>query len=146
MPKSLRSHTHLLDKRLTFRLRLYFVIAVILLLLFAYNVVMGNLRFDLGLLALGIGILLGIIASRIFHTSWSHGGQKVVSRLDRYGAVILILYIIFSLLRQKIVGYVTHGFEVGSISFAILAGVMFGRVIGMRGKIIEVLKKQKVFG
>ena len=145
MPKSLQNHLHHLDKRLRFRLRLYFFIAVILIGIFIFNIVRGALRIDLGIAGLMIGVVLGIFTSRMFHTSWDKNAEKVVSRLDTFGICILIGYIAFELLRNKIVGYFTHDIQVETVGFAVLAGIMFGRVLGTRGKIIQILKEQKVF-
>ncbi len=72
--------------------------------------------------------------------------KKVVSRLDTFGIGILILYFLFEILRGNIVGFFTHDVQVATTGFAVLAGIMFGRVLGTRGKIIEVLEEQKVFG
>lgn len=146
MPRSLRHHSHHIDKRLRFRLRIYFLIAAILIGILFFNVFRGSLRLDFGILGLLAGCGIGIISSRMFHISWSHDAKKVVSRLDMFGIGILILYILFEIFREKIVGYFTHDIQVGTVGFAVLAGIMFGRVLGTRGKIIKILKQQKVFG
>ncbi len=145
MPKSLRRHSHHIDKRLRFRLRLYFLISLILVCLLAYDIFQGTLRLDYAIFGLFAGCGIGIIASRMFHISWSHDAKKVVSRLDVFGIGILVLYIFFTLLRTRIVGYFTHNFEVGTVGFALLSGILFGRALGTRGKIIEVLRTQKIF-
>jgi hypothetical protein len=81
----------------------------------------------------------------MFHISWNHDAKKVVSRFDVYGVIILVLYIFFEIFREKIVGYFTHDIQVGTVGFALLAGIMFGRVLGTRGKIMKILKEQHVF-
>jgi len=100
---------------------------------------------DLGIIALLTGIILGILTSRMYHISWDKNAKKVISRLDIYGVIILILYIVLEIFRDRIVGFVTNDFEVGTIGFALLAGIMFGRVLGTRGKIIKVLHEHRVF-
>jgi hypothetical protein len=143
--KSLRNHSHHLDKRLRFRLRLYFLIALILLCILIFDVARGTLRLDYGFLGLLTGAGIGIISSRMFHTSWDKNAKKVISRLDTFGLGILLLYIVFEVLQDKIVTLFTHDVQVATTGFAVLAGSMIGRVIGTRGKIIEILKEQKVF-
>jgi hypothetical protein len=144
--RSLRPHLHHIDKRLRFRLRLYFLIAVLLIGLLIYNVFRGTLQLGYGLVGLGSGIILGAIASRMYHTSWNHDAKKVVSKLDAFGIAILVGYVLFEVFREKIVGYFTHDFQVATVGFAVLAGIMLGRVLGTRGQIIAVLKEQEVFG
>jgi len=143
--KSRKDHTQHIDKRLRFRLRLYFLIAVILIGVLIFNVIRGSLQLDFGIEGLVIGILLGVITSRMYHTSWNKDAKKVVSRLDVYGVLILILYVVFEIFREKIVGYFTHDVQVATVGFAVLAGIMLGRVIGTRGKIMRILREQKVF-
>lgn len=145
MPKDLRPHSKHIDKRLRLRLRIYFLISSVLALILIFNIIRGELRWDFGLIALLTGILIGMVTSRMFHISWDKNAKKVISRLDVYGIIILVLYILLEINRDKIVGYVTHDFEVGAIGFAVLAGIMFGRVMGTRGKIIKVLNDQRVF-
>ena len=144
--QQLRNHGHHIDRRLRFRLRLYFFIALILLIILLFNIFRGALSIEFGTLGFIIGIGVGIITSRMFHTSWDKDAKKVISRFDLYGVIILVLYIAFEVFRSTIVTYFTHDIQVSTTGFAVLAGVMFGRVIGTRGRIIEVLKEQKVFG
>jgi hypothetical protein len=144
--KSLRNHSYHLDKRMRFRLHLYFLISLILIGVLMFNVLRGTLRVDFGLLGLVAGIGIGIISSRMFHISWSKDAKKVVSRLDTLGIGILILYFLFEILRGTIVGFFTHDIQVATTGFAVLAGIMFGRAIGTRGRIIQILEEQEIFG
>lgn len=143
---SLKPHAHHLDKRLRFRLRLYLLLTLILILILFFNIARGTLRVDFGIISLITGLILGALSARMFHISWDKNTNKVVSRLDMFGGAVLIVYIVLEIFRDKIVGFFTHGTEVTAVSFALFAGIMFGRVLGTRGKIIEILKKQRVFG
>jgi hypothetical protein len=118
---------------------------LILFGLILYDVIRHTLRIDLGLIGIAIGMIIGIFTSRMYHISWNTDVKKVVSRLDIYGIGIIILYILLEVNRGKIVGYFTHDFEVTTIGFAVLTGIMAGRVIGTRGKILQILKEQKIF-
>lgn len=133
-----------IDKRLQFRFRLYFIIAIILLCIVGYNFIRGDLSLLLTLLTLGIGLCAGIISARMYQLSWNHDGQKIVSRLDGLGGVILILYILFALLRDKLLAMFVAAPSIGAATFAIIAGIMMGRVIGTRGKIVHILKEQEI--
>src|SRR6478735_1895275 len=101
--RSLRSHAKHIDKRLRFRLRLYFFISLVLIAVLVFNIGRGTLRIESGITALLIGIGLGIMTSRMFRISWDKDAQKVVSRLDMYGIIILIGYVLFEIFREKIV-------------------------------------------
>jgi len=143
--KAINKHQHHIDKRPRFRLRLYFLIAFVLIAIFLFNIIRGQLVASYGILGMIGGIIVGIFSSRMYHISWNNDSEKVVGKLDLYGIIVLILYVLFEIFRDNIVTYITHGFEVGTIGFAVLAGIMIGRVMGTRGKITQVLKEQKVF-
>jgi hypothetical protein len=92
------------------------------------------------------GIVVGIVSARMFHISWNKDAKKIVSRLDEYGVIILVLYILFELKREWIVSNFVQGAIIGPTSFSLLTGIMIGRVLGTRGRIVQVLREQKVFG
>jgi hypothetical protein len=134
-----------IDKKLRNRLRMYFVISIVLLGVVVYEAVSGLVPFTFALLGVIVGILLGIVTARMFHLSWNKDAKKIVSRLDMFGGIILVFYIIFAFYRGKIVGHFIHGSAVGGVSISIVTGIMIGRVLGTRGRIIQILKEQKVF-
>jgi hypothetical protein len=134
-----------IDKKLRNRLRIYFVISIILIVVVVYEITSRLVPFTFALLGVGVGILLGIVTARMFHLSWNHDAKKIVSRLDIFGGVILMLYIIFAIFRSQIISYFIHGSAVGGVSISIVMGIMIGRVLGTRGKIIKILKEQKIF-
>lgn len=145
MPNTLRNHSHHIDKKLRRRLRIYFIISLILIVLLIYDVFNGTLLPSYGIFGIIGGIILGIIASRMFHTSWDKNAKQIISRLDTFGIIILIGYIIFAIFRSKLISYFTNGVDVSTVGFAVLTGIMLGRLIGTRGRIIQILKEEKVF-
>ena len=95
------------------------------------------------LLGVVAGTGVGIIFSRMYRTSWDKNAKKVISQLDTFGFGILLLYIVFEVLRDDIVKFFTDDRQVATTGFAVLAGVILGQVIGLRGRIIEILQEQK---
>ncbi len=140
----LSHHSHHVDKRLRFRLRIYFAISFILILVILYDIVTSKLPLIYALVGILAGIGVGIVSVRMFHISWNKDAKKIVSRLDEYGIVVLVLYIIFEIKREQIVGYFVGGTIVGTVSFSVLTGIMFGRFLGTRGKIVKILEEQKI--
>ncbi len=137
-------HKHV-DKKLRNRLRLYVFISLILIGIVLFEVCTNVVSFPLALVGIVIGICFGFITSRMYHISWDHDAKQIVSRLDLFGIIILISYIIFSVFRKHIIEYFIHGPAVGGVSLSIATGVMIGRILGTRGKIITILKEQDVF-
>jgi hypothetical protein len=142
---SRRKHTKHIDKKLRNRLRLYAVISVILSGIVIYDIFVGIVSFFFALIGITVGAALGIVSSRMYHLSWDHDAKKVISRMDIFGIIILVLYIISALLRRIVIEQFVHGPAVWGVTFALATGIMIGRVVGMRGKIIRVLQEQDVF-
>lgn len=140
MPKRYNPNKHL-DSRLRTRLTLYFIIAVVLVCISIYYIIADRVATLYPLLALAIGMGLGALASRMFHITWDHGARQAISRFDAYGIAILALYIVFEIYRKQIVGYFIHGPALVATSFALFAGIMIGRLIGIRGRIREVVEE-----
>lgn len=138
-------HTKHIDTKLRNRLRLYFAISLVLLMVVLYDVFTQVMPLLYALIGLVIGGGMGLIASRMFHLSWDRDGRKIVSRMDIFGIIILMLYILTSLFRRSVIGYFVHGPAITGVTFALLTGIMFGRVFGMRGRIIRILKDRHVF-
>ena len=80
----------------------------------------------------------------MYHLSWSHDAKKIVSRLDIIGAIILVFYIAFVVIRSRLIGIFVAAPMVGAVGFSITAGIMLGRVIGTRNAIIEILKEREI--
>ena len=133
------SPTELIDGRLRLKLRIYIAIAAIMLAIAVSHVLDEEVSPPSMLVALACGVLLGLGLSRVSNIRWDQDAQKVISHFDVYGAIILALYIPFAGYRDENVGYFVHGPAVVASSLALLAGIMTGRVAGMRGKIQQIL-------
>jgi len=140
----LRKHIHHVDKKLKFRLRLYFIIAVIMFLVVLYDVFTNILSLEFAVVGVIAGIVVGVLSARMYQLSWDKDAEKIVSRLDLAGTVYLVLYIVFAIFRTKIIELFVHGPVIGAISFSIITGVIIGRVIGTRGAILKVLEEQGI--
>ncbi len=133
------------DKKLRFRLKIYFLISFAMLGVVIFEIITHAVTIPLAFVAIILGAVLGVIVARMFRISWNHDAKQVASQLDVFGIAILALYILFSIFRGRIVGYFIHGPAIGGFSMSLVAGVMIGRTIGTRGKIIKILKEQRVF-
>ena len=133
-----------LEGRLIRRIRILTIISLAMLAVIAFEVLHGT--FDV-LLVLGgviIGLVVGIIASRMFHLSWDEESGNVIGRIDWIGVIILIFYISFMIARTLLLGYLIQGAPLFAIILSITAGTMIGRVMGTRRSIKKVLKAWKI--
>lgn len=144
--KAQRTHARKhINPKLRRNLRLFLLISVVLVIV----VIVESIRFHaviwqvvLGLL---VGIILGSLFARMYKISWDKDAQHVTSRIDLYGVGVLLLYVVFELFRDTIVHVFTHSESVPAISLALLAGTMYGRVIGSGRVIMKILKEQEIF-
>jgi len=145
MPKKpLRKLNQHIDKKLMFRLRLYVLISLVMLGIVLYEIFIKTLTLEFAIIGILIGLFIGVITARMRHLSWDHDAQKIVSRLDEVGIIILVLYIAFVIVRSKLIGYFVAAPMVGAVGFSITAGVMIGRVVGTRNAIMEILKEREI--
>ena len=127
------------DKSLMFRLRLFLTISLILLGIIIYDLIVGKITFSLAVLGIGVGIIIGLIAGRMFKIHWHEDKKKVVSKLDVLGIGILILYIFFEIFRGKIFGVLLQDSQTWTFTFAFFSGTMFGRFLTMGFNIRSIL-------
>jgi hypothetical protein len=140
----MKKHVRHIDKKLRSRLRLYVLLSLAMISIVVFNWLQHKLSLELSVLCMGGGLIIGIISSRMFHISWSHDAKQVVSQFDLIGGIVLGGYILFELSREWVFAHYLTPIAFAA-TFAFVAGTMIGRVLGTRGKIIQILKEQGVF-
>ena len=130
--------------RLRLSLRLFVVVAIVLLAAVIYEAIRYHAAAWQIILGLLVGMAFGIVFARMYHISWDEDAQHVTNNIDIYGIVVLILYIAFDFSRSHLVHIFTHSSAVPAISLALLAGAMYGRVLGSGRAIMKILREQEV--
>ncbi|OFI36831.1 hypothetical protein BIU82_12250 [Arthrobacter sp. SW1] len=131
-----------LDRKIRIRLRLYALLFMVLLGVVAVELVVVGAWAILPVLAcLAGGIVAGRIASRMFRLEWDSAARNVVGKVDVIGGVILLAYIAFTVFRGRIVGMWVPASIAGMCSLAVLAGAMFGQVLGTVGGIKDLVER-----
>ena len=128
-----------LDKPLMNRIRLFVVIFILMVGLITYDVYYGTIGPVLALAGFGIGLGIGFAISRIFHIHWKVSHAKIAFRIDRMGTVILVIYSVFTILRNQIFEQFVNRPQIWAFVFAFLAGVFLGRLLSMRASIKKIL-------
>ncbi len=126
-------------KKLFRKLLIYLLIFLLALILSVIHQIISPIAVIFPIVGFLAGVLMGIIVSRISKIIWDVNGEKIIARMDYIGAVILLLYIIFIFNRNSWIESLVHFHNVNSISLAVIAGVMLGRVIQIRKNIINLL-------
>lgn len=133
-----------IDRRLIFRIRIFYVIGIILAGLMLYDVFEDIIDIELSLGGFLLGLFIGVIATRMFIIHWHEERAKVVSRFDTIGIIIMLLYVTFSISRAWVFGHWIHGSVLTAFTYNILTGIMIGRIVGMRLKIKRILSEQSL--
>jgi|SRR5579859_3487051 len=129
------------------RVRIFLVMGGVMFLVVLWDIVQGAMSIPLALIGVAVGAAVGFISSRIFHLSWDRDGQRVVGRIDTVGWIVLACYIAFEIARATLFETVIRtGFSATAITFAFVASALLARVLGLRGRILRILKEEKIFG
>jgi hypothetical protein len=112
------------------------IIAVILYRIFAYG---GGALYPL--IALAVGLCVGLLLARMFAVSWDSDAEKVVSRMDAYGIAFLVVYIIFEVLGEHFIRSWFAGPEVLTVILSLAGGAVLGRGWGMARRMLAVLRE-----
>jgi hypothetical protein len=145
MPRLKRKHLikHTTPKIL-WQLRIFGLVSLIMFGIVGYDILTDVIGVSLAIVGLIIGLVVGIISSRMSHLSWDKDGQRVVSRYDAVGVIILIGYISLSVFRNRLVSLFLQGPQVTAFSFSLIAATMLGRVIGTRNGIHGILRDEGI--
>lgn len=135
---------HFVDKRLWFRMRIFFAIIMLFGATILYDLLTGTVSVLLAMAGVVLGVGIGFIAGRMFSIRWHPTNNKVVAQIDAFGVIILLAYLAFSLFRTQIIGQIIQGPELPTIVFCVLAGTILGRFISTGISIRHVLHTQGI--
>jgi hypothetical protein len=144
MPLSKRKEVaRFVHRKLLFRLRrlaiIFLLITGILVYEISHNYIAGYIAAGGFLLGVFIGLL---VARRMHRISWDVETSQAVTKMDRIGIIILVLYILFAISRKWIFSHWLQGYSLSAFSLSVAAGGMLGRLWTTRQKIRQVLKKE----
>jgi predicted Na+-dependent transporter len=132
------------SKSLRVNLRILSVVYTVLLLITVYDLFISGALFSQVVIALIIGLIAGLVSTRMFKISWDKDKAQVVGRIDRFGVIVLVLFVLFELNRSRIAGLFSSGEALGSIGLVLIIGTLFGRILGISKKILRVLSDEEV--
>lgn len=129
-----------LSPKLRRQLRIFSLIALILLALVLYRVVRGEVEMGPALVALALDVALGAVVSRVYRLGWNEETQLIVGEIDIVGGVILALYLLFALTKGRLIGlWVADAHEAAVLGLGLTGGVMVGRLVFTGGGIRALL-------
>lgn len=136
LTENIKQYAH---PRIKFRIIAYIILSLLMIGIAVYDIAMDYVGIISSSIVVIIGLAIGYAISRMFHISWDHEAELVVSRLDTFGVIILIAYIFLELRRTELVGIFVNDGSAYALSFILLTGIMIGRVLGIRRRVQKIL-------
>jgi len=132
------------SKKLRTNLRLLSVVCLVLICVTGYNVVVTQTVFWQVVVAIAIGLVAGVISTRMYKITWSHHEAQVIGRMDRYGVIVLALFILFELNRNHIAELFVSGEAIGTFALVLVTSALYGRILGTARQILKVLEREGI--
>ncbi|HKX23743.1 MAG TPA: hypothetical protein VJM46_00755 [Candidatus Saccharimonadales bacterium] len=132
------------SKKLRTNLRILSVVCLILIFVTGYNVVVTQAVFWQVVLAIVIGLAAGIVSTRMYKITWNHREAQVIGRMDRYGVIVLVLFVLFELNRDHIARLFVSGESIGTIALVLMTAALYGRILGTAKQILRVLEDEGI--
>ena len=133
-----------MDSKLVNKLRLYTLILVLMILIVSIEVIKTNFSIEFAIIGFFLGMIVGIIITRIYKLSWDSSTNNVIGTVDIVGVIILVSYLIFVFTRTYYIGQWVHGTPLLAFILSITAGTMFGRIINTRRDVFKILKALQI--
>ena len=87
-----------------------------------------------------IGILIGVILSRIQNITWDKNSKQIIKEFDIISGILLFFLILLIIFKRNIVHEFIHLPKITAIIFALNSGIMLGKTIQIRHEIANILK------
>src|SRR5437870_9981219 len=121
MPLSSRKEvTKYVHRKLLFRLRRLAIIFIIIIGVLIYEISHNYIAGYLAAIGFVMGIGIGLLVSYRMHTiSWDVETNKAVTKMDRLGIIILVLYLVFAISRHWIFSHWFEGYTLTAFSLSV---------------------------
>ena len=130
------------DPKLMRRLKIFTIITIVIILVVFYKIFNQEINLGLALVGLLSGTSIGLLAGRMFKIHWDKETQRVISKIDRAGIIVLSLYISIEIGKRWIFGHWLEGAQLDSFALVFLDGLILGRLLIMLRNVRKVLIKE----
>jgi hypothetical protein len=141
MYKKLKTHVH---TRVLVQLVIFSLVSLGLLVAVSYDAIIGEIGIGLVLAGLAIGLVVGFVVGRAFLLRWHEDTRKVVMSLDRMSFVLIAAYVAFRIFGEQLLGNYIQGPALSAFTFALLAGILFGRLFSVWRGVMRILRQQGI--
>ncbi len=134
---------HNTSRRLRNNLRILLVVYLVLLIVTIYSAINSHAILWQVLVGFALGIIVGLVSSRMYKISWDEGEAKVIGRIDIYGVIVLVLFIVFELNRNNVARLFASGESLTAVGLTLITGALLGRVFGTSRQIVRIARSRK---
>ncbi|MDO3694970.1 hypothetical protein QVZ41_08960 [Wenyingzhuangia sp. chi5] len=134
-----------LQRKLIYRLRILTFIFLGMSAIGFYDIYAWELPVYKCILYFLGGMGLGFFIGRMHRIVWNEEVGQAVSKMDVFGILILIFYILIVVFKKHFFSHWLAGHQLSTYVMWFSAGIIVGRMITLRMKIKKVLKNQGIF-
>jgi hypothetical protein len=133
-------------KKMIYRLRIFYLVSISMFGFIVYEIAIGTLDILMATTAMVLGILTGWLAAQRYKLVWNEEASQVVTKMDRIGIILLVIYLIFSLSRRWIFSHWLTGEMLTLFTLTFGNGAMMARVVCLRKKIRRIIRRENNVG
>jgi hypothetical protein len=127
------------DRRIVIQVAVLALVALVLLGFTVWQVARDTLGPGWAIGGLLAGGAVGIVASRTKRLQWDDRTGRVISRIDRMGAVLLVAFLVSIIIRSWVLGHWVEGAALSALGLSITAGTLAGQALATRRGVREIL-------
>jgi hypothetical protein len=134
-----------IEPKLNKLLKIFFVLMATIICVVIFKIFQRDIGLFLAIKGLAAGTIVGFGIGKMFKMLWHPENEKVISRLDKYGIISILLYISIEIGRKWFFSHWLQGEELNAFGLIFLSGLFLGRLLSMiRGIKTVLIEERKI--
>jgi hypothetical protein len=129
-------------KKMIYRLRIFYIVSISMFCFIIYEIAIQTLDIVLATTAMTLGIFTGWLVAQRYKLVWDEEASQVVTKMDRMGIVLLVIYLVFTFSRKWIFSHWLTGEALTLFTLTFGNGAMMARVVCLRKKIRRIIRRE----
>jgi hypothetical protein len=143
MRKTITMYQQKVHGKLLVRQIIFAGIIVIITIISTINIFNGRINPLLAVFGFSLALGVGLLLRRTFTLFWHTEKEKVASRLDILGILVLSIYLFIDVNRLFLFKHWIHGQALSDFSLILIGGLFCGRFLGTHALIHNIVQEQK---
>jgi hypothetical protein len=133
---------HYVKKKMIYRLRIFYIVSISMFSFIVYEIAIHSMDILMATTAMVLGIFTGWLAAQRYRLVWDEEASQVITKMDRMGVILLVIYLAFSLSRKWIFSHWLTGEALTLFTLTFGNGAMMARVVCLRKKIRRIIRRE----